>query len=147
MGLDLPRGGRQRTAGVVLAGLLVLGATACASDDDPATPTPGSSSSTSGSGSPSGTPTETEQVVEVRVSVTGGKVKPAPRRIDVAKDSQVRLLVTSDVDDELHVHGYEIEAELEAGRPTTVEFAADQTGLFEVETHESELELLQLEVR
>jgi len=64
------------------------------------------------------------------VSVADGKVKPSPRRIEIDKDSQVRLLVTSDVDDELHVHGYEIEAELEAGRPTTVEFAADQAGLF-----------------
>ena len=81
------------------------------------------------------------------MAVTDGKVEPKPHRVEVAKDSQVRLIVTSDVDDELHVHGYEVEAELEAGRPTTVELVADQTGIFEVETHESELELLQLEVR
>jgi heme/copper-type cytochrome/quinol oxidase subunit 2 len=79
--------------------------------------------------------------------VQDGKVTPKPRRVDVPKDSQVRLTVTSDVDDELHVHGYEIEEELEAGRPTTVEFVADQQGVFEVETHETELQLMQLEVR
>jgi hypothetical protein len=148
MRLDLPHGLRRMGAGAALVGLLTLGTTACASGDDTTTPaaSPSRSSAVSGSSS-SGTPSETERVVEVRVSVTDGKVEPAPRRIDVAMDSQVRLLVTSDVDDELHVHGYEIEAELEAGRPTTVEFAADQTGLFEVEAHESELELLQLEVR
>ena len=61
--------------------------------------------------------------------------------------SQVRLQVTSDVDDELHVHGFDIEEPLEAGRTTMVEFTADQQGVFEVETHETELELLQLAVR
>ena len=148
MRLDLPPGPRRLVAGIALAALLVLGATACAGGDDTATPQPGTPSATeSSSEAPSSTPAETEKVVEVRVSVTDGRVKPSPRRIEVEKDSQVRLLVTSDVDDELHVHGYEIEAELEAGRPTTVEFAADQNGLFGVETHESELELLQLEVR
>jgi len=33
------------------------------------------------------------------------------------------------------------------GETVAVEFVADQSGIFEVETHESELELLQLEVR
>jgi heme/copper-type cytochrome/quinol oxidase subunit 2 len=146
---DLPPGLRRRASSAALAGLLMVAATACASgDDDAATSkTSSTSASAAGSDSPSETPSETEKVVEIQVSVRDGKVKPSPRRIEIEKDSQVRLLVTSDVDDELHVHGYEIEAELEAGRPTTVEFAADQTGLFEVETHESELELLQLEVR
>jgi heme/copper-type cytochrome/quinol oxidase subunit 2 len=55
--------------------------------------------------------------------------------------------VTSDVDDVLHVHGFDVEEPLEAGHTTTVELTADQPGVFEVETHETELELLQLEVR
>jgi hypothetical protein len=148
MGLDLPPGLLRFVVGASFAGLLMGGATACASGEDTTTPESyGAPASAEGSGSPSGTPSETEQVIEIRVSVTDGTVQPSPRRVEVEKDSQVRLLVTSDVDDELHVHGYQIEAELEAGRPTAVEFAADQTGLFEVETHESELELLQLEVR
>ena len=126
---------------------LVGAAAGCASGDDSeaggTSPSP-----TSGAGSGSSSPSaDTEQAVEISVAVTDGKVEPKPRRVEVAKDSQVRLIVTSDVDDELHVHGYEVEAELEAGRPTTVELVADQTGIFEVETHESELELLQLEVR
>ena len=47
----------------------------------------------------------------------------------------------------MHVHGYEIEKELPAGQQVTVDFTADQTGVFEIETHESELQLAQLEVR
>jgi hypothetical protein len=79
--------------------------------------------------------------------VKGGKVDPPTRRVKVAKGSKVRLLVTSDKADQLHVHGYEIEKELPAGEQVTVDFTADQTGVFEMETHESGLQLAQLEVR
>lgn len=81
------------------------------------------------------------------MSIADGKVSPKPRRVKVDKGSRVRLLVTIDVDDVLHVHGFEIEEPLEAGRTTTVKLVADQSGIFEVETHESGLSLLQLEVR
>jgi hypothetical protein len=143
-----------RTAVVLLAGAL-LTLSGCASGDDAAGDDGSASASTSATASPTTSDTEsesptqepTEQVVEVSVSVRDGKVRPKPRRVDVLKDSQVRLTVTSDVDDELHVHGYEIEEELEAGRATTVEFVADQDGVFEVETHETGLQLMQLEVR
>jgi len=91
--------------------------------------------------------TPAEQAVEVTVSVRDGTVTPPTRRVEVARDSLVRLLVTSDVDDEVHVHGYEVEGQLEAGRTATVELVAAESGVFAVETHDSGLELLQLEVR
>ena len=59
----------------------------------------------------------------------------------------MQLLVSSDVDDEVHVHGYEIEKEVAAGQSVTIDFTANQTGVFEVETHESNLLLLQLQVQ
>ena len=45
------------------------------------------------------------------------------------------------------MHGFDVEKPLDAGVTTTVELIADEPGVFEVETHETELELLQLEVR
>ena len=135
----------------LLAAALLLAASGCASgDDDPSTePTPNSSMSRS-TPAASSAPTETEETekaVEITVAVSDGKVTPKPHRVDVPLGSQVQLQVTSDVDDELHVHGFDIEEPLEAGRTTMLEFTADQQGVFEVETHETELELLQLEVR
>jgi SHS2 domain-containing protein len=139
----------RRTLTLVAAALLLV-ATGCASgDDDPSTepsPSDSMSRSTPASSEPNETE-ETEKAVEITVSVSDGKVQPKPHRVDVPLGSQVRLQVTSDVDDELHVHGYDIEETLEAGRTTMVDFTADQQGVFEVETHETELELLQLEVR
>ena len=131
---------------------LLLAVAGCASGDE----TPSADSSATATSSPSGsasetssepTPTPTQKTVQITVSVRDGKVTPKPRRVTVALGDQIRLQVTSDVDDELHVHGFDIEEPLEAGRTTTVELTADQQGVFEVETHETELQLLQLAVR
>jgi hypothetical protein len=142
----------SRTTCLLLTVLLALAGCASGEDTTGTTPTATPSadaSSTAPKDLASSTPTleQTQQGIEISVSVSDGKVRPKPRRVEVEKDSRVRLLVTTDVDDELHVHGYDIEEPLEAGRTTTVEFVADQSGVFEVETHESELALLQLEVR
>ena len=139
----------RRVPGLLAGLLLVLALGGCASGDDDSgdagtTTSPAATSSGSASSSPA---TETEQAVEISVAVTDGKVEPKPHRVEVERDSQVRLIVTSDVDDELHVHGYEIEKELPAGEQVTIEFTADQAGVFEIETHETELQLAQLEVR
>ena len=84
---------------------------------------------------------------EIVVAVVHGRVQPPTHRVEVTKDTHIRLLVTSDEADEVHVHGYDIEHRLEADRQATVEFVADQAGLFEIETHDSGLQLVQLVVR
>jgi hypothetical protein len=81
------------------------------------------------------------------IAITGRTVTPPPGRVEVRRGQVVHLVVTSDVADEAHVHGYEIEVALAAGVPATIEFTADRTGVFEVETHESRLTLTQLLVR
>ena len=139
----------RRTLPLLVAALLMLLA-GCASGDDGGSDanSGGGTTTSSSAATASDQPSEdAAEVVEVTVAVSDGKVTPKPRRVDVPAGAQVRLQITSDVDDEVHVHGYDVEETLEAGRTTTVEFTADQTGLFEVETHESELELVQLEVR
>ncbi|WP_156721667.1 cupredoxin domain-containing protein [Streptomyces apocyni] len=83
----------------------------------------------------------------VKIALADGKVSPAPGRVDVKKGQRVRLKVTSDRDDTLHVHGYDRQAPLRAGETTTLTFTADRTGLFEVETHDAKLVLTQLAVR
>ena len=86
-------------------------------------------------------------VKTVTVAVTNGQVVPKTHRVQVPKGDTVRLVVTTDTDDEVHVHGVDIEKETTAGKPTTLEFEVPDAGLYEVETHESGLQLLQLEVR
>jgi plastocyanin len=105
---------------------------------------PGTSAATTPTAAPATTPAG--GVVEIKVEISGGRIVPRPSVHKVAKGRTVRIMVTSDENDELHVHGYDREVKLKAGRSATVEFTADQAGRFEVETHESGLQLFQLQV-
>lgn len=100
--------------------------------------------------SPSPTPSPSISIQATKVieiTVKGRSVSPPPARVDVAQGQPVRLIVHSDAPDEVHVHGYDIEKPVGPGQDAVIEFAATQTGLFEVETHESGLLLTQLAVR
>ena len=48
---------------------------------------------------------------------------------------------------ELHLHGYDVEREVGPGEPGRLSFEADLTGGFEIENHETEEELGELQVR
>jgi plastocyanin len=81
------------------------------------------------------------------VTVTGNRVSPAPTTVDLAVGETITLTVTSDHADELHVHGFDIEQQLPAGRPVSVELTGQSPGVYEVETHEPALRLLKIAVR
>jgi hypothetical protein len=93
---------------------------------------------------PSG-PSVSDKTISVRIS--DGKVEGVPARVEVDRGTRVRLEVTSDRSDELHVHGYDKTVQLTPGSPAAVTFVADLPGVFEVETHDSGLLLFQLVVR
>lgn len=85
--------------------------------------------------------------VQVRIAIARGQVSPPSGWVEIKKGQPVAITVTSDVADEMHVHGYDVEAELLAGKPVTLRFTADMTGVFQVETHENKLVLTQLAVK
>ncbi|MFE7704819.1 hypothetical protein ACFU6I_03200 [Streptomyces sp. NPDC057486] len=94
-----------------------------------------------------GTPAAPRPDRTLEIAISHGKVSPAPGRTELRKGQRIELRVRTDRADTLHVHGYDKEARLAAGRTTTLTLTADRTGLFEVETHESDLLLTQLVVR
>ena len=74
----------------------------------------------------------------VEVTVTQGKVQTANDRVELPRGEPARLVVTSDVEDDLHVHGgIGFEAELHAGQPTTLDVNFDEPGVYYVELHNS----------
>ena len=104
-----------------------------------------SAASTSSSSAPSSAPaTPSGQLIEV--TVTGGQVGGDTGRVPVPAGEHVTLVVTSDTADELHVHGYDVSADLAPGVPATVEFDATIPGVFEVELHDAGTQLLSLQV-
>lgn len=84
-----------------------------------------------------------EKVFSILVSnkqVTGGSV------LKVNQGDSVTIKVTSDVSDELHIHGYDKSLDLEKWIEGSVSFVADTTGRFEFELEDSGLDLGVLEV-
>jgi heme/copper-type cytochrome/quinol oxidase subunit 2 len=82
----------------------------------------------------------------VSVKVHGGKVSGETGRIAVPLGTPVVLSVSSDVADEIHVHGYDRKAKVPAGTTASVAFTTNIPGVFEVELEDSKLPLLQLQV-
>ena len=118
----------------------------------PAATTPPTSSSTSSSGSSttSSAPATTSTTSAGRtlaVTVTGRTVTPPPAQVDLPIGQTLTLTVTSDHDDELHAHGFDVEVPLKAGVPTSITLTGKDAGVFEVETHEPALTLLTVAVR
>jgi hypothetical protein len=142
------RGAPLRAALVGLPLALALPLAGCAgepADSATATSTSGSASSTSASSSASPTSSAaTEQRIEV--TFAGGKATGDTGRVEVAAGTPVTLVVTSDVADQVHVHGYDIEKELTPGEPASLQFDATIPGVFEVELHEAGTVLLRLQV-
>jgi plastocyanin len=81
------------------------------------------------------------------VTVTGNKVSPAPATVDLGVGEKLTLTVTSDHADQLHIHGFEVEKDLVAGKPLSVTVTGEQPGVYEVETHHPELRLLKIAVK
>jgi heme/copper-type cytochrome/quinol oxidase subunit 2 len=83
----------------------------------------------------------------IALVVTAGDVSGATGRVVVELGSEVRIEVTADVVDEVHVHGYDLTVDTVPGRAVITEFTADIPGVFEVELEESKLPLTQLQVQ
>jgi hypothetical protein len=64
---------------------------------------------------------------------TGGIVD-----VDATKGDPVRIVVRSDVADEIHIHGYDISRNAAPGKPARFQFDATIEGVFEIESHEAE---------
>lgn len=89
-------------------------------------------------------------------SNTGGKVttivikhgKPVGGIADLTynKGEQVRFKVDSDVSDEVHMHGYDIMKDVEAGGSVSFDFPATIEGVFEAELEGRKEQILELTV-
>jgi heme/copper-type cytochrome/quinol oxidase subunit 2 len=110
-------------------------------------PTPTPTASPTETPSPSPQPSPTPQAKVIQVTVSGGQVSTAERRVEIPLGEMVRIEVTADVTDEVHVHGYERKVPVRPGETAVVEFEADIPGVFEVELEKSRVHLLELRVQ
>jgi FtsP/CotA-like multicopper oxidase with cupredoxin domain len=66
--------------------------------------------------------------------------------INATEGDTVRFRVKADEDEEVHIHGYDIEKEIAAGETVPISFKATITGIFEIEFHHSGALLARLKV-
>jgi len=139
----MSKGGRLGLVAVAVAVAIVAFVIAKPGDDEdrsdsaPAAETTDSPTATAPSATtppadgPDATPTETIQLKDY--AVVG-----EPPDVEAAKGQIVRFVVTSNVDDSVHVHGYDIEKDVGPGKPARFSFKASIEGIFEIESHEAE---------
>lgn len=128
-----PRSSASLACITSLAVALALGA--CSSAAPSAAPaSPAASSAASG----------TERTINV--TVKGTSITPAPATIPLKVGETMKVVVTSDHNDEVHAHGFEVEKEVKAGVPVTLQLKGDVPGVYEVELHHPALTLLQIAV-
>lgn len=147
---------RLATVAVLMAGLL----TACDGGDPtasappstppvtttpPSAPATGSATPTATSTCPSVPPLPAGATV-VTATVTGGQITTERRQWQVKTGSQVRVAVTADVADEIHVHTYDAKAATVPGCPTAIDFLARIPGTHEVELEKAHKHLFAIKV-
>jgi hypothetical protein len=83
----------------------------------------------------------------VAITVVKGRPVGGIKRTTVKKGTVVRYVVRTDRGEGLHLHGYDIEKPIRAGKPTVVTFTAKLPGRFELELHGPDAVLARLTVR
>jgi heme/copper-type cytochrome/quinol oxidase subunit 2 len=116
-------------------------------DDQPsqtaatATPTPTGTPTPPGEETATATPTPTPTPKPPPL-LTAGEVT----QLDFTEGETVRFRARSDVDEEVHVHGYDIAKDAPAGQTITMSFKATIPGIFEIEFEDAGEEIGKLKV-
>jgi plastocyanin len=86
--------------------------------------------------------------VIVEITEDGGQITPdngAP--VKVAVGQEVQLNISSDVDDEIHVHTQpDHEYEIKAGEDESYSFTVDSPGVYPIESHGLDITIVKLQV-
>ena len=112
------------------------------SSPTPATSSPGASSPATSSPAPS----PSADVQRLTITVKGSSVTGDTGTVDVELGRPVELTVTSDVADEVHVHGVDVGKDVPAGGTVVIDFTQTAPGRFEVELESRKRVLTRLQV-
>lgn len=81
-----------------------------------------------------------------RIVVKNGQPAGGIAKIKVKQGDRIRFSVTSDVADEVHVHGFDFHKDVAKGGTVRFSFPAKITGVFEVELEAAKTQIAQLTV-
>jgi plastocyanin len=123
----------KRTVALLFALAVATGLVACGGSGD---------STTSSSGSETSKAEGEPPTIDVRDEEPVNGVET----LEYSAGEQVEFKVRSNTATEVHVHGYEIEDQVPAGKTVTVSFPAELEGIYEVEVHPAEEQIAELRV-
>lgn len=84
----------------------------------------------------------------VDVKIEGGKTVPSGSVVQVSKDEQITVNISSDIDDEIHVHSTPDHSfQVSAGQKLEETFSFGATGTYEMESHRLKKLIVKFEVR
>lgn len=135
---------RSTPPALLLVAALAL--TGCGGDSDASSSPTGTAVPTAVSPDEPTPEVEPDDAQVVAVTVSGGQASGDTGRVEVPVGTTVRLTVTSDAADQVHVHGYDLTAAVSPGQSTQLEFVADRAGVFEVELHDARQVVTRLQV-
>ena len=92
------------------------------------------------------TTTPADQPQRINVEFRNGEVVGGIVRADIDEGAQVVLVVRADVTDEVHLHGYDLLADVAPGQPGRITFRADMVGEFEAELEDLGVPIAELAV-
>lgn len=133
------------------AGLLVAAAAVAAlafvllrpSDEKP--PSTAATETTAASAATEATTAKPEpQVATIRVQ--GGQPVGGVRKLTFREGERIRFRVTDETEDEVHLHGYDVEKPVGPGEAANFSVPATITGRFEVELHNSATPIAEVSV-
>lgn len=109
-------------------------------------PTTGAAATTKPPDTPAATTATARPEHAEVIRIQNGKVVGGLRSIEVEKGTHVTLVITSDVEDEVHVHGIDKSALLEPGVARSIKFVAKIAGRFEIELEQRGAQIADLKV-
>jgi len=98
---------------------------------------------------PSGAHAQSSEEKAFDLTIEDGQIVGGTKSVRVTEGDKVTLNMISDAAIEVHLHGYDIEAEVTPGAPARMSFEAFATGRFPISVHgadQRESTLLYLEV-
>jgi heme/copper-type cytochrome/quinol oxidase subunit 2 len=119
-------------------------------DDSDATTTPTTTAATTTAGTTTGIvpqppqPPSAPAAQQIRIVVRGGKPVGGVKNVTVTKGERVVIVITSDVEDELHLHGYNLKRDLTPGVTARLPFRATLNGTVEAELESRGIPLVRI---
>ncbi len=140
-------GARAGIAAALIAAAVVLFILLSGGDDgtsnDGGGTTPATTATTGAGDTTGGTPAE---AAVPTIVIKNGKPVGGVQELTYNKGDQVKFRVKSDVADEVHLHGYDLMKDVEAGGAVTFDFTAGIDGIYEAELEGRKEQIIELRI-